>query len=243
MRALFANPQTCGDATASSQLTPWSSGRGATPSSSFQVTWEPTSGACPNPLPFEPSLNTETATPTARSFSPLTLSVSRGERQQDLSALAMQLPPGLQWMLAGVPLCAEPQLATGQCSQANQIGTATVIAGPGSQPLSLAGTVYLTEGYKGAPYGLSIVISAVAGLFDLGKLAVRAALTPQSNGALTITSSPMPISIDGIPLSIRTFGLTINRSEFVLNPSPTRQRKSRQQSTALRGAAVEASNL
>jgi hypothetical protein len=241
-QALFANPQTCGDATASSQLTPWSSGPGATPSSSFQVTWETTGGACPNPLPFEPSLQTETATPTAGSFSPLTLRVSRGERQQYLSALAIQLPPGLKWMLAGVPLCVEPQAATGQCSQTSQIGTATLIAGAGSGPLPLAGTVYLTEGYMGAPYGLSIVIDAVAGPLDLGKLTVRAALAPQSSGALTVTSSPIPISIDGIPLSIRNFSLTINRSEFVLNPSTCVTTQITAMIDGLRGAAVEASN-
>ena len=146
----------------------------------------------------------------------------------------MQLPPGLVWMLANVPPCEEPQAAQGTCPSTSEIGTTEVAAGAGPYPFWLGGRAYLTTGYGGAQYGLSITVPAVAGPINLGELVIRAAVTvAPGTGALTITSDPLPQSVDGVPLRIHTINLTVDRPEFVLNPTYC---ASRQITAAIEGA-------
>jgi hypothetical protein len=79
------------------------------------------------------------------------------------------------------------------------------------------GSVYLTEGYAGAPHGLSIVFNATAGPLDLGEMVVRAAVGQDPTGALTIASDPLPRILDGIALQTSAFEIAIERNGFVLN--------------------------
>jgi hypothetical protein len=129
-------------------------------------------------------------------------------------------------MLSSVPLCEEPQASIGRCSSASEIGHTTVGAGAGSAPIYLpvAGQppdpVYLTTGYKGAPFGLSVVVPAVAGPFNLGNVVVRAAINVDPHtGQVTITSDPLPQILDGIPLRLRTVNVNIDRPGFTFNPT------------------------
>ena len=85
-------------------------------------------------------------------------------------------------MISKVPLCQEPQAAAGTCSAESQIGHTVVGAGAGPAPFYVpqAGQppapIYLTGPYKGAPFGLSIVVPVIAGPFNLGTVVVRAAI-------------------------------------------------------------------
>jgi hypothetical protein len=222
-RATLANPQTCGPATTAADLSAWSSPTtldSIGPSPPFDVDWDGAGGSCPATLPLTPSLTAETTNPTAGAFSPFTFTLSRSDRQQYLSQLSVTTPPGLLGMLSTVQLCPEPQAALGNCSEASQIGTVTTAAGAGSHPLWISGRVYLTEGYKGAPFGLSIVVPAEAGPFHLGNVVVRSAITVNpSTSALTITSDPLPQIIDGVPLRVQTVNVTVNRPGFMFNPT------------------------
>ncbi len=221
-RAPFANPQACGTATTTGSFSAWSSPTtlDSATSSLFQVDWDGAGGACPATLPLAPSLIAETTNPTAGAFSPFTFTLSRGDRQQYLSQLSVTTPVGLLGMLSTVPLCKESQAADGKCPEASQIGTVTTAAGPGSHPLWITGRVYLTESYKGAPFGLSIVVPANAGPFHLGNVVVRSAITVDKNtSALTITSDPLPQIIDGVPLRVQTVNVTIAREGFMFNPT------------------------
>jgi hypothetical protein len=221
-RAPLANPQVCGSATTTADFSAWSSP--ATLDSMalpyFNVDWDGAGGACPATLPLTPSLIAETTNPTAGAFSPFTFTLSRGDRQQYLSQLSVTTPPGLLGMLSTVPLCGKAQAEAGTCPEASQIGTATAAAGAGSDPLWVSGRVYLTESYDGAPFGLSIVVPAEAGPFHLGNVVVRSAITADQNtSALTITSSPLPQIVDGVPLRIQTVNVTVNRPDFMFNPT------------------------
>ena len=123
-----------------------------------------------------------------------------GEVGVDLFSGGVQVsqPPGLSAMIASVPQCDEASANAGTCPAASQIGTATTGAGPGEHPLFVKGKVYLTGAYKGAPFGLSIVVPAVAGPFNLGNVVVRSAISvDRRTAAATVTSDPLPQKLDG----------------------------------------------
>jgi len=216
-RAPLQNPQSCGTSTTTSELEPWSapeSGPNATPSSAFAVT------GCANPMRFKPGFTAGTLTPIGGGYSPVTLQVTRQDGEQDFAGVSVTTPAGLEGMLSKVALCGEPQAALGTCSSASQIGTATVASGAGTQPLWLSGWVYLTGPYKGAPFGLSIVVPAKAGPFNLGNVVVRSTISVNSDtAALTVTSDPLPQSIDGVPFRLKTINVEVNRPEFMFNPT------------------------
>jgi hypothetical protein len=219
-RAVFINPLTCGPATLNASLTPWSGTAPAGPSSAFTVDWDGAGGACPSTLPFSPSFAAGTVTPQAGGFSAFTTTISRPDRNQVLNAISVQMPPGLLGMLSSVPRCGEPQAAQGSCPAASKIATATVAAGTGGHPFWLSGPVYLTGGYKGAPFGLSVAVPAVAGPFNLGTVVVRAAVNVDPHTAqVTVTSDPLPQIIDGIKTHIQTVNVTVDREHFMFNPT------------------------
>jgi hypothetical protein len=227
-RAPLANPLACGVATASSDLSPWSAPitPDATPLSSFTVDWDGQGGresACPATPPLNPTINAGMSTSLAGgSFSPFTFTLSRHDRQQYLSQISVTTPPGLLGMLSDVTPCGEPQASQGTCSAASEIGTVTVAVGAGSHPYWVTGNVYLTSGYRGAPLGLTIVVPAKAGPFNLGYVVVRSAVAVDPRTAqITVTSDPLPQIVDGVPLRVQTVHIEVNRPEsgFTFNPT------------------------
>jgi hypothetical protein len=226
LRAALATPQACGTFTGTADLTPWSSPitPDATPESQFNVDWNGNGEACPAVWPFKPEFEAGTANPNAGQLTPLTVTFNREDREQDFSQIKVATPPGLLGNLSTVPLCGEPQADLGTCSVASQIGEMTVAAGPGSHPYYQKGMVYLTGPYKGAPFGLSIVVPTRAGPFNLGNIVVRATITVNPlTTALTVTTDPLPQIIDGIPLRLRKTNVTINRPGFIFNPTDCAQ--------------------
>ncbi len=219
--APIANPLACGHATTTSSLTPWSGNAAATPISTFTVDSNGSGGACPNPIPFAPMLAVTPNTNLAGAFdSPLTFAFSRADRQQYLGKISAQLPPGLLGLISRVARCPEAQAAAGTCPATTRIGTASVLAGAGSDAITQSGGVFLTGPYAGAPFGLSIVIPAIAGPFDLGTVVVRAAIEVNpATAQLTIASDPLPQVVGGVPLRIRRVAVTIDRTGFTLNPT------------------------
>jgi hypothetical protein len=229
-RAVLVNPSLCGQATTTMDLTPWSAGPGgtgdATPFSTFGVSFDGLGGACPFPQPFAPSFTAGTSSIQAGGFSPLSATFSRNDADQRIDHVQVKTPAGLSGMLSSVPLCGEPQASEGTCSSASQIGHVTAGVGSGAAPLYLPipgqppNPVYLTGPYKGAPFGLTFVIPAIAGPYNLGTVVVRAAINVDpSTAALTVTSDPLPTIIDGIPIQVKTVNVLIDRPDFVFNPT------------------------
>jgi hypothetical protein len=229
-RAVLVNPSACGAATTSIDLTPWSAGPGgtgdATPLSTFGVSFDGMGAACPSPAPFGPSVTAGTTSIQAGGFSPLSATFSRNDADQRIDHAQVRTPPGLLATLSGVPLCPEPQASQGTCSASSQIGHVTVGVGSGAAPLYLPvpgqppNPVYLTGPYKGAPFGLTFVVPAIAGPYDLGTVVVRAAINVDpTTAALTITSDPLPTIIDGIPIQVKTINVVVDRPGFVFNPT------------------------
>jgi hypothetical protein len=225
-RAPLDTPETCGPAVTTADFTPWSAPgttpegvfmpgtADAAPSSFFDVS------GCASSPGLSPGFAAGTVTPLAGQFSAFTLNLSRQDREQDLAGIQVHTPPGLLGMLSSVPLCGEPQAAQGSCPAASKIGTTRVASGAGSHPFEIGGNVYLTSGYAGAPFGLSIVTNAVAGPFDLGLVVVRARIdVDRETSALTITSDPLPQIVFGVPLRLQRVTVDIDRPGFMFNPT------------------------
>jgi hypothetical protein len=223
-RGLLATPQACGTFTTSTDLGAWSapeSGPDATPSDSFPIL-SGCSGA------FAPSLLAGTISNEAGSYSPFTLTLSREDPEQQLAGIVAQAPPGMLAKLASIPMCPDAQASDGTCPAGSQVGHASVTTGVGPNPYPLTGgRVYLTGPYNGGPFGLSIVLPALAGPFDLGNIVIRASLRfDPANGQITIVSDQLPQMIDsaeglrsGIPADLRTISLSLDRPEFTVNPT------------------------
>ncbi|MGC2373973.1 MAG: hypothetical protein WA484_08885 [Solirubrobacteraceae bacterium] len=221
-RATLANPRTCGTATTTVDLMAWSSPftQDQSPTSPF----EPTGCYAPQ---FSPSFVAGTTNIQAGEYSPFTVSFGRQDSDEFLNGLQMHMPPGVIGSVSGVPLCKEPQAAEGTCAPESLIGHTQVLTGPGADPfLVTGGQVFLTEGYRGAPFGLSIVVPAKAGPYTLsgttgkGTVVVRAAINIDSHtSALTVTSDPLPTMLDGIPLQLRVVNVTVDRPNFTVNPT------------------------
>jgi hypothetical protein len=161
--------------------------------------------------------------------------LSRDDGTQPLSGLTVTLPKGLTGKLAGIPYCSDAalgsvsgnegtgaaQLASPTCPAASQLGTVSVGAGAGSNPLYVnTGKAYLAGPYKGAPLSMAIVTPAVAGPFDLGNVVVRTALRVDPESAvITAVSDPIPTILHGIPLDLRDVWVNLDRSGFTLNPT------------------------
>jgi len=135
--------------------------------------------------------------------------------------LSVLMPSGLTGKIASVPLCSDAQAAAGSCPESSRIGDVTTGAGAGSNPFFItAGRAYLTGPYKGAPFGVSIVVPAVAGPFDLGNVVVRSALFVDKHSAdVSIVSDPLPTILQGIPLDVRDVRVNVDRPGFFLNPT------------------------
>ncbi|MHB1808879.1 MAG: hypothetical protein ACYCU0_06245 [Solirubrobacteraceae bacterium] len=236
-RAPLATPRACGGYTTTSVFEPWShlaQGEAGTPDASptsgLQITSSP-SGSCAAGPGFAPSLAAGTSDNVAASFSPFVLRLQRNDGEQAFKSVSTTLPKGLTGEIANVPRCGEAQADAGTCPASTQIGHVDVQAGVGATPLSLpeAGRaedpVYLTGPYDGAPFGLAIVVHAEAGPFNLGVVVVRAKIEVDPHTAQVTISTPasgpysMPTFLKGIPVDLRTIEVTVNRPDFILNPT------------------------
>ena len=228
-QAALSTPTQCGTYTSTSDFVPWSSPfeLDASPSSSFQITSGPYGAPCPsNPLPFSPSMIAGSTTDQAGGFTSFSLLLSRPDDQQRVGTLQFKTPEGLLGMISKVALCPEPQASEGTCSSASQIGHTVVEAGPGPYPLVVPqpgqppAPIYLTGGYKGAPYGLSIVVPLHVGPFTLQTQVVRAKIEVNPiTTQLTVTTDPLPQIIDGVPADLRTINAVIDKPGFMFNPT------------------------
>lgn len=239
-RAPLATPAHCGSDTTSATFAPWSGNEAVSSTSTFEITSGPDHRACPGAtLPFGPSLTAGMVNNNGGSFSTLTTTIGREDGQQDMQSVQLHMPAGLSGILAGVALCPEPQADEGTCGAGSLIGETTVGAGVGNDPVSVkGGRVYLTEGYGGAPFGLSIVNPVKAGPLDLERDTANPAQNPPCDcvvvrakievdphtAALTVTTDPsgphaIPHMIDGVPVQIKKVNVLVNRPGFTFNPT------------------------
>ena len=237
-RAALVNPSTCGAKTITAEYFTWQDPN--TPhvaTNSYPITQRPDGSAWVNNLserPFAPQLSAGTANPLGGVFSPFTLRLTRTDDEQEISTLGLTMAPGLLAKLAGVAQCPEASIAQAQnpnrsgaeelanpsCPVASQIGTLLVGTGVGTSLTYVGGKVYFAGPYKGAPFSLLVISPAVVGPYDLGVVVVRNALyIDPLTAQAKVLSDPFPQILKGIPVRIRDVRVSIDRPEFIFNPT------------------------
>jgi hypothetical protein len=168
--------------------------------------------------------------------------LNRGDRQDVIDGLDVALPGGLLGAVRNVELCTDAAADAGSCPVASRVGSATVAAGPGSNPFYLRDQpVSLTGPYKGAPYGLAVAVHAAAGPFDLGTVVVRQALHVDPNTAkVTVKSDPLPTIRDGVPFRVRRVHVVTDRPGFMRSPTSC---KAKTIGTSVSSAGDQTANL
>lgn len=241
---VLATPSECGTKTTQAVFTPWAvpdpvgapRSRDVVVESSFEVSRDGAGEPCAASAPFAPKLDAGMTNATARGNGTFAFTLARQDREQQIDGLTAELPPGLLASVKGVPLCSDYRAEQNACPLASQIGTVSAGSGAGS-PLFLPGRVYLTEGYKGAPYGLMVAVPAKAGPFDLGTVVVRQAVHVDRDDAhVTAVSDPLPRIWHGIPLRLREIRVDIDRQRFMLNPSSCAAKQVKASVTSTQGA-------
>ncbi len=228
-QAALSTPTHCGTYTTNADFTPWTSpiGPDALSMSEFVISSGTNGAACPgSSLPFTPSLIAGATTDQAGGFTHFSMLLQSPDDQQRIEKLQFKAPPGLSGVLSSVPLCGEPQAAQGTCPASSQIGHTVIASGPGPYPLVVPqpgqppAAIYLTGPYQGAPFGLSIVVPVVVGPFVLETQVVRARIeVDPATAQITVTTSPLPQIIDGVPTDLRTVNAVIDRPGFMFNPT------------------------
>ncbi|HTR73209.1 MAG TPA: hypothetical protein VMG80_06385, partial [Solirubrobacteraceae bacterium] len=228
-RATLATQAYCKSYETNASFTPWSGGQAAQRSSSFTPESGPNGGLCQTqgPLPFGPALQAGSTDSRAGGFTSFEVTVERPDGDQALAGVTVKLPPGLAALIAKVTPCQEPP--TGQewaCGAESLIGKASTGSGLGPDPVTLNGDVYLTSGYDGAPYGLLVSTRAHAGPFELGVVNVRSRIeVNRETAAVTVTTDPgprgevLPTILKGVPVQLKQLYVTIDRPEFMFDPT------------------------
>jgi hypothetical protein len=215
-QASLATEPKCGTYDSTAEITSWAS------SVPVQLTSAMTFNEGCTPGPNAPSFTAGTPDPQAGKYSPFEFHLTRGDRTPYLSGITTSLPNGLLARIGSVEKCSDAAAAMGACPAESEVGSTTVLSGPGSAPLKVKGHVYLTGPYKGGPYGLSIAVptKGQAGPFDLGTVVVRAGIYVDPTDAhVTVKSDPLPTIIQGIPLRMRQVNVSIDKPDFTLNPT------------------------
>jgi hypothetical protein len=220
----------CGVYKTESTIEPWSGTAAVHPSSEFDVTSGPGGAPCSSLGGFAPGFVAGTQNNAAASFGPFVMHLARKDGEEIFSTVALTMPPGLAGDVSKVVLCPEAQANLGACPTSSQIGHVRVSAGVGKEPIVLpeAGKpqdpVYLTGPYKGAPFGLSVVVPAEAGPFNLDEdghpIVVRAKVEINPyNAQVTVVSDPQPTRLQGIPLDVRDIEVIVDKPGFMFNPT------------------------
>jgi hypothetical protein len=218
-RSPLTTPDQCGTYTTHAEFLGWS-GASARSESSFTLAQDADGSPC-KAHGFDPGFSAGTQDPVAGKTTSFHLRITRPDQNQALAGVSVHLPEGLLGYISHTTLCDEAHAHAGTCTDASKVGDVTVGSGAGPNPFYITnGRAYITGPYKGAPFGLSIVVPAVAGPFNLGNVNVRSAFyVDKLNATVRVVSDPLPTILQGIPLDVQDVRVDVNRPDFIVNPT------------------------
>ena len=245
-RGVLAQAPRCGNPEWVSALTPWSVAHNPSASvpdvgGDFDVDQDCDYG-------FNPGLDAGTSDAGARKSGSFSFEFTRPQGDQWVNGLTAELPKGLLATVKDVPLCSNAQADAGSCPAGSKIGIVDASAGSGDPfVLEEKGEVFLTEGYKGAPYGLAVKIRPVAGPFrgdmELDPIIVRQKIEVDPTTAqVRAVSDPFPTVWHGVPLRVRRVLVQIDRPGFMLNPSGCDAKQVKADLTSVEGTVANRAN-
>jgi hypothetical protein len=217
--ALFATPLDCGRATAAATVTPYGGGPSVDTTASVTVAAAAPGASCASPA-FSPQLvvtdlNRRAGAPTA-----ISTLIRRRPGEQLLRAVSSALPAGVGARLGSVTPCPSAMASAGSCPPESRIGSATATIGSGSSPAAIAGEVYFTGPYRGAPFAILTRFDGRIGPLNLGAIASRSPLeVNRRNGRMTVLTSDLPEQVNGVQVRFQSIALRLDRQGFLRNPT------------------------
>jgi hypothetical protein len=219
--APLLTPSTCGTYFSHAEITSWASPVPVPFDSPMVIDEE-----CAGKGGFDPAFQAGVTDPVAGESSPFVLRLSRRDGDQNLARIEATLPRGELAKLAGVPTCDDAGAAEGACPESSTVGTSTVAIGAGAFPLFIPqpgdtpSPLYLAGPYQGAPYSFVLKIPAQVGPFDLGPVVSRVAIRiDPATAQASVVTDPLPQILAGIPLLYRDVRISIDRPDFMQNPT------------------------
>ncbi|MBJ7471093.1 MAG: hypothetical protein JHD16_07310, partial [Solirubrobacteraceae bacterium] len=206
-------PRTCGTFGGSALLTPHA-GAPATDSGSLVLDQN-----CPAAGQFGPQVDFQLSPDGAGQAGKLTTTITVPGGDQELSRVRLDMPEGLTAKLKGAPRCTIANALADACATNTELGTATAKVGVSGAPYAQAGKVYLTEGRAGNVAGMAIVLPAVVGPIDLGKVITIADVQLRSPDLALQITADVPTTVKGVRLDLRELELAITKDDFLVNPS------------------------
>ncbi len=213
-QAMLSTPRKCGTYTASIVAEGFPGAPGASAQSDTTI-----DQGCNDPEPFTPELTTELATNQAGADTSSVATLGRPDGSARLAGATVTLPPGLAGRLDSVPPRPDDVARAGGCGPESRVGSVTSVAGPGPEPLSLPGGVYLTTPIDGAPAGMAVIADAKVGPLDFGRIVVLAKVDVGTDASIAMTFLDVPQRMQGIPLNLRGLRLALDRPGFIFNAS------------------------
>jgi hypothetical protein len=245
-RAVFSNPEACGTFTTTSDQVPYTrltspTPPDSTPSDTFTTSFNGAGTPCVRE--FKPWMRTSVSNTKSGGTGSFTLHFERPDRHARIARATFNLTAGLVGNLAlrGLTQCPLATAAKAGCGPSSRIGSISVKVGSGPEPVTLPGTVFLTRRkVAGDPAGLSILVPGRLGPVDVGNIVVGARLKLRPNGGLTAITDPLPQFQKGVPTAIRSATVTIDRRDFMRNPTRCGSRRSSSSYEAVGGGSADA---
>ncbi len=207
-------PRTCGTPQGTATLTPQT---GSSVSRTGTLTIDQNCSAAGT---FATTGSVSLGTTAAGQDTSLTTTVNVPAGGRELGKVAISLPAGLLANIDGKTRCTVSSAQAGTCAAGAEIGTISATAGQGSVAGTFGGgKVYLVDAPSSSDIvGLGLSIPVVVGPVDLGKVNVVASVKLRSDYGIDITAD-VPTDIKGIPMYLRSLAITVDKPDFLFNPS------------------------